>query len=61
MQLAGVTQVQVAEAVGLTQGYVSKLARGQYTSELPGDTMRRFADLFGCAIEDLFPSRQAVA
>jgi hypothetical protein len=45
---------------GLTQSYVSRVQSGRY-QDLPGETMRAFADLFGCAIEDLFPARQAVA
>lgn len=60
MELAGVTQVQVAERTGFTQSYVSRVLNGRY-SALPGETMRTFADVFGCAIEDLFPAREAVA
>jgi transcriptional regulator with XRE-family HTH domain len=60
MSLAGLTQVVVAERTGFTQSYVSRVQSGRY-QDLPGETMRAFADLFGCAIEDLFPARQAVA
>lgn len=60
MDLAGLTQVQVAEHTGLTQSYISRIKAGQY-ADLPGETMRTFAQCFGCAIEDLFPARQAVA
>ena len=59
MALAGVTQVQLAERIGLTQGYISRIKNGQYTSDLPGETMRAFAACFGCSIEDLFPARVA--
>lgn len=58
--LAGVTQVQIAAKTGFTQSYVSKVENGEY-SDLPGETMRTFADYFGCQIEDLFPAREAVA
>jgi len=60
MELAAVTQVQIAERIGLTQSYISKVKNGDYT-DLPGETMRAFAEYFGCAIEDLFPAREAVA
>lgn len=60
MELAELTQVVVAEKTGYTQSYVSRVKNGHY-SDLPGETMRTFADLFGCAIEDLFPAREAVA
>jgi transcriptional regulator with XRE-family HTH domain len=60
MELAEVTQVQVAEGTSLTQSYVSRVARGLY-ERLPGETMREFAEFFGCTIEDLFPARDAAA
>lgn len=60
MELAGVTQVKVAEKTGFTQSYISRVLNGRY-SDLPGETMRTFADVFGCHIEDLFPAREAVA
>lgn len=58
--LAGATQVQIADGTGLTQSYVSRIENGRY-SDLPGETMRVLADYFGCQIEDLFPAREAVA
>lgn len=61
MDLAGATQVQIAETTGFTQSYISRVRNGQYGDELPGETMRAFAVCFGCAIEDIFPARQAVA
>jgi transcriptional regulator with XRE-family HTH domain len=60
MQLASVTQVQIAERTGFTQSYISRIQSGQY-GDLPGETMRTFAQFFGCTIEDLFPAREAVA
>lgn len=57
MALAGLTQVQLAEAIGETQPFISDIARGRY-----GDTTiakaRKFAEYFGCSIEDLFPSER---
>lgn len=64
MTLAGVTQVQLAEATGLTQGYISKLKTGSY-HDVRGESMRSLAGFFGCLMEDLFPAppacREAVA
>lgn len=60
MKLAGVTQVEVAAGVGLTQASVSRIKSGNYV-DLPLSTLRKLSDYFGCQIEDLFPSREAVA
>jgi predicted XRE-type DNA-binding protein len=57
--IAGVTQVQVAEGIGSTQPHVSEIANGNY-SRLPFDTVVSLAQYFGCASEDLFPSKVAV-
>lgn len=56
MKLAGLTQVQIAERTKLTQSYISRIRAGRY-ADLPGETMRVFAECFGCFIEDIFPSR----
>ena len=60
INLAGETQASVSKAVGLPYTYVSDTARGRYQT-ITVENARKFADFFGCAIEDLFPSRQAVA
>lgn len=60
MELADVTQVQIAAKTGLTQSYISRIKNGLY-ADVPGETMRAFAEFFGCAIEDLFPAREAVS
>lgn len=60
MKLAGVTQVQVAAGVGLTQASVSRIRNGGYV-DLPLSTLRNFAAYFGCQIEDLFPVGEEVA
>lgn len=56
IELSGRTQVDIAEAIGSSQGAVSKAARGVFP-KLPVDTARKYAEFFGCAIEDLFPAR----
>jgi len=60
MQLAEVTQVVLAGELSITQSHVSEIVNGNY-SRLPLDTAQRFAVFFGCAVEDLFPAREAVA
>ena len=54
ISLAGVTQVTLAEAIGLPQPYISDVARGRYRT-ITVENARKFADYFGCSIEDLFP------
>lgn len=60
MQMAGITQVQLAAGVGLTQPQISEIANGNYT-KLPLETAQRVAAFFGCSTDDLFPAREAVA
>ncbi len=55
-ELAGLTQAELADQIGLTQPYVSDVERGRHTT-ITLDNARKFADFFGCSIEDLFPSR----
>lgn len=60
LELAEVTQLDVAAATGLPQPYISDVARNRYQT-ITVDNARKFADYFGCAIEDLFPAREAVS
>ena len=60
IELAGVTQEQVADGIGASQPHVSEIANGNYR-RLPFETTRSLAQFFGCTIEDLFPAREAVA
>ena len=60
IQLAGVTQAEVATALGLPQPYVSDVARNRYQT-ITVENARKFADFFDVQIEDLFPARQEVA
>ena len=57
IELAGVTQREVARALGMTESYISALSRntrGNPTLE----TLHKFKDFFQCRIEDLFPSEE---
>jgi transcriptional regulator with XRE-family HTH domain len=60
MDLAGLTQAALAEAIGLTQPYVSDVCRGRH-STITLDNARKFAEFFGCQIEDLFPAKSVEA
>ena len=55
ISLARVTQGAVARALGLPQPYISDVARGRYQT-ITVRNARKFAEYFGCAIEDLFPT-----
>ncbi len=59
-QLAGIRQVDLANAIGFPQQYVSDVARDRFRT-ITVDNARRFAEFFGCAIEDLFPRRDTEA
>ena len=54
ISLAGVTQVTVAEAIGVTQAYVSDVAPQRY-STITVASARKFTRFFGCSIDALFP------
>lgn len=55
-KLAGATQVEVAEAVGSTQSYISTIERDPFIN-VAVDLAHRLKDYFGSTIEDLFPGR----
>jgi transcriptional regulator with XRE-family HTH domain len=61
-QLLKLTQEQIAAATNERQSYISAVCRGAYRT-VTVDKARKFARLFGCAIEDLFPetAEEAVA
>lgn len=54
MDLVGVTQMQLAAAVNVTQSYISLIENGKATG-LTLETARQIANYFSCAIEDIFP------
>ncbi len=60
LELAERTQVQLAEAIGVTQANISRLCTGSY-SDLPLEKTRAIAEFFGCSIEDLFPAKATEA
>ena len=59
-RMLGLTQIELAEATGRSQVYISAVERGKYRT-VTVDSARPFASAFGCSIEDLFPSSEAVA
>lgn len=60
IKLAGITQTQLAEAIGVAQSQVSEDATGKF-SEMSLGKARAYAEYFGVSIDDLFPHVQAVA
>jgi len=55
-----VLQVDMAKAMDLPQPYVSDVARSRYQT-ITVENAHKFADFFGCQIEDLFPAREAMS
>ena len=55
-KLAGKTQVEVAAAIGISQGSLSEIER---RTNVTLATAQRLARYYGCAIEDVFPFRAA--
>lgn len=58
--LIGLTQEELAQAVGVSQTGLSDLERQRY-GDTTLDTARRFTTFFGCHIEDLFPAKSQEA
>lgn len=54
ISIAGVSQATVAQAIGVTQPYVSDVVRARYET-ITLRNARKFAQFFGCLVEDLFP------
>lgn len=54
--MAGVMQSEIVEGTSLTQAYVSDVMRGRFQT-ITIENAHKFANFFGCAIEDLFPAR----
>ena len=55
MALTGITQTTLALEIGLSQAYISDVARQRYQT-ISVANARKFARYFGCNIEDLFPA-----
>lgn len=60
IDLAEETQSSVGRAIGLPNTYVSDTARGRHQT-ITVENARKFAEHFGCRIEDLFPAREALS
>jgi DNA-binding Xre family transcriptional regulator len=60
LALSAAKQTEVSEETGIQIPNLNRLVNGKY-GDLNVDTARKLAEFFGCAIEDLFPARQAVA
>lgn len=54
------SQAACVRETRFTAQYVSDMVRGRFQN-ISIDNARVFAEWFGCSIEDLFPSREAVA
>jgi putative transcriptional regulator len=48
----GLTQQELAEAAGVSRQSIISIERGRYVPSLP--LALRFAEIFGCPIEELF-------
>jgi transcriptional regulator with XRE-family HTH domain len=59
-EMLRLTQVELCQLMDLPQSSLSALERNHYQHTTVARA-RRFAEFFGCPIEDLFPAREAVA
>lgn len=59
-EITACSQAECVRQTKFTPQYVSDMVRGRFQN-ISLDNAREFAEFFGCAIEDLFPSREAVA
>ncbi len=60
-KLAGITQVQLASVLRLSQNVISTDEAGDYIN-IDLAKSRAYARIFGCTVDDLFPpSRQKVS
>jgi hypothetical protein len=60
IELLDVTKVTVSAETGLSYSYVTDVAGNRFQT-VTVENAHKFANFFGCAIEDLFPEREAVA
>jgi putative transcriptional regulator len=54
----GLSQEELANAVGVSRQSINSIERGRYTPSLP--LALRFARLFGCATDELFELEEEV-
>lgn len=60
IELSQETSTSIAAELGFALQYVSDVSRGRYDT-ITVENAGRFSRYFGCAIEDLFPAREAIA
>lgn len=53
MALVSATQAEIVAFTGFAQPYISDVVRGRFR-RITVDNAQKFADFFGCSIEDLF-------
>lgn len=58
MALVSASQAELVEFTGFAQPYVSDVIRARFKNITVANA-QKFADFFGCAIEDLFPTSDA--
>jgi transcriptional regulator with XRE-family HTH domain len=58
--IAEIPRMDIARATGLSPQYISDVVNGRF-SGITVENARKFSEFFGCAIEDLFPSREAMS
>jgi DNA-binding XRE family transcriptional regulator len=50
---AGISRMQVANLLGVTQGTVAKWEQGAYEPHLPMRKIKVWAELYACSVDDL--------
>lgn len=56
-EMLGLSQTQLAEQCGLTQGYISRLERLDYPQELQYERVVLIANALGLTVDDIFPEK----
>jgi transcriptional regulator with XRE-family HTH domain len=57
IDLLKTTQTATAEEIGFKTSYVADVARGRHATITVANG-HKFAEFFGCTIDDLFPARE---
>lgn len=60
LALTKTKQVDIADETGMARPNVSNHFNGDYKT-MTIETASKYAEFFGCAIEDLFPARERVS
>ena len=56
---AGLTQIEAAKAIGVTQGTISQWENGN--AYPPGERVRVVVDVYGCSYDELFEKKEETA